>query len=574
VDRITANLLDQFCENFEIQDFELNKKFEYYTNHAIASSINKQTLDLENISIGKGGDTGIDGIIVVVNGQIIDSSAQIEEIIDGNQKISVKFVFIQAKSGEHFEMDEINNFGFGVKDLFSEESKLPRNADVIRYSQIAESILEFASEFNENPQCHLFFVTSGKPNPKDENHNAVISSVVKDLEDFNLFSQVDFYLLGAEDLNTLYRKSQNPIEAEFDFRNKINFENPLPNIKEVYFGVLPISEFKKIVLDENESLKPIFDDNVRDFQGESIDVNKNILETLKGRKPELFAVLNNGITIVAKEVVIVRSKFILKDYQIVNGCQTTNMLFNGFDFLKDTNIDIPVKIIITENEDIKNAITVATNSQIAVKREQLHAMTNFQKGLENFYKTFCGDMELFYERRSGQYRTDSKVIKSRIITLQNQIKAFSAMFAENPHRVTSYFGGVVKKQIESDPQIIFNPNHPFELYYASGIAFYRLESLFKRNEIDRKYKKVRFFILMIFRKLIQKEKLNLANIQSKKKAVEYCQPIIEILSDEEQTKKVFIQSIAVWDKAKIDLDEKEILKMASTTDKLKEELNK
>ena len=573
MDRITSRLLDQFCELHEIESLEISKQYEHYVNYSITSNYVGYSFDLDNTSIGNGGDTGIDGIVILVNGLIIDNSDQIEEMIGNKQKLDVEFIFIQTKSGEKFEKEEINNFGYGVIDFFSEKPKLERNEDVQRFSHITETIFEYASELKDNPDCHLYYVTSGEPNKDDRNHNAVIASTIETLESMGLFDELTFILLGSKEINRLYRKSSNPLEAEFVFRNKINLENPLPGISEVYFGALPIDEFKKIVLDGNGSLKLIFEDNVRDSQGENNSVNKSILDTLKGDNPELFPVLNNGITIVAKEKIVTRSKFILKDYQIVNGCQTTNMLFNTFDHLEEKNIDIPVKIIITTNEDIKNEITVATNNQIAVKREQLQAMTEFQKGLEDFYNTFDGDLRLFYERRSGQYRTDNEVKKSRIITMQIQIKAFSAMFEENPHRVTSYFGGVVKKLIESSPQIIFNKNHPYELYYAAGLGYYRLENLFKKNEEFKKYKRVRFFIIMIFRYLIQKSKLDLGNIQNPQKAKNYCKPILKILSDENKAIEYFTCAFKLWDQADIDLNDKEILKMASTTEKIKKILN-
>ncbi len=78
---------------------------------------------------------------------------------------------------------------------------------------------------------------------------------------------------------------------------------------------------------------------------------------------------------------------------------------------------------------------------------------------------------------------------------------------------------------------------------------------------------------MIFRHLIQADKLNLGNIQDPKKARDYCEPILDILSNEEKTTDYLLKTIAVWDQANIDLNNKEILKMASTTDKIKKILN-
>ena len=47
-----------------------------------------------------------------------------------------------------------------------------------------------------------------------------------------------------------------------------------------YSGVLPFSEFKKIICDESGSLKKVFEDNVRDFLGEKNFVNEDIENTI------------------------------------------------------------------------------------------------------------------------------------------------------------------------------------------------------------------------------------------------------------------------------------------------------
>lgn len=73
----------------------------------------------------------------------------------------------------------------------------------------------------------------------------------------------------------------------------------LPGVTEAYYGILPFLEFKKLLVDEDDKIVNIFDDNVRDFQGENNPVNQLIGETITGDKSELFSVLNNGVTIVA-----------------------------------------------------------------------------------------------------------------------------------------------------------------------------------------------------------------------------------------------------------------------------------
>ena len=385
MDRITRKLIEELIASYELISRGIAKDFELYVNHCIVSDYVDGLFDIENVTVGNGNDTCLDGLAIIVNGQVIENQEQIERLVEERIKIDVKYIFIQSKSGEKFEKKYINEFGTGVNDFFDVNPKLPRNNDIKRIASISDLIIENPRLLKRNPDCKLFYVTSGIKQDNDINHNAIISMHRESLESTNLFKDVSFELLGAREIRELFRRSINPIIAEFEFSNRIILHEHLPGIKEAHFGALPLDQFLNILLDKNGNQKPVFEDNVRDFQGASNAVNQKISETLMSESPELFTVLNNGITIVASSVKITGSRFVLEDYQIVNGCQTSNMIYDALESLKDSSIQIPIKLIITEDENIKNQITIATNSQIAVKREQLHVMTKFQKDLEQFY---------------------------------------------------------------------------------------------------------------------------------------------------------------------------------------------
>jgi hypothetical protein len=179
---------------------------------------------------------------------------------------------------------------------------------------------------------------------------------------------VEFDILGANDLGKLYRKTKTPLSATIVFGNKITLPET-KGIDESYYGFLPFSEFKKLIIDQNDSIQNVFEDNVRDFQGLNA-VNEKIEETLKSENPHLFSVLNNGITIVANSIKVSGDKCTLADFQIVNGCQTSNILYKNRDIEKIDNISIPIKLIVTTDDNVKSNITVSTNSQTAVKKER------------------------------------------------------------------------------------------------------------------------------------------------------------------------------------------------------------
>lgn len=90
---------------------------------------------------------------------------------------------------------------------------------------------------------------------------------------------------------------------------------------------------EQILTDKNDRLRQrIFEDNVRDFIGFDGDINAEMASTLKdGIKQKRFGILNNGITIISPDVRITGFEIFLPDFQIVNGCQTSNVLFEHRD---------------------------------------------------------------------------------------------------------------------------------------------------------------------------------------------------------------------------------------------------
>lgn len=572
MDRIVRHLMEDFLETEEMQHEGQSKDFEKFVNFSVLSREYNKTIDISVVTVGEGDDTGIDGLAIILNGQLIQSTDEIDFLLDKNNFLEATYIFVQSKISHHFESSQMNSFAFGVKDFFSEKPKLRRNKDIQDFADISDYLFSKAPYFRENPTCKLFYVTNGTWNEDDKNLNAVIESAKADLEAMNLFSKIDFFAYGAKEIARIYRQTKNPIQVNIKFSNKVLLPE-LPKITEAYFGTLPLNEFKKLLMDDNNNLRNVFYDNVRDFQGLRNPVNKNIAQTLDGDDPYLFAVLNNGITIVASSLKSSGNRLVITDYQVVNGCQTSNVLLNYLQKEEIQDLNIPVKLIVTTNDDVKNRITVATNSQTAIKREQLQAMTDFQKNLEEYYKTSQDEGRLYYERRSGQYQTDNSVVKARIITIQTQIKSFSSMFLENPHRVTSYFGTVVQQNIEIDEPKIFNPKHKYISYYLSGLAYYRLDSLFRSRSIDTKYRKIKFFLLMLFRMLVEKEKFNFNILQSERLSEQYCKPLIDILLNKDKSLDAFSQAIIIWELSKLDIDDKQLLKQAKVTNKLKQVYN-
>lgn len=563
MDRITKQLLNDFLTSQEISENNESNAFEQFCNYTILSNEYNKTFDVNSITVGSGGDTAIDGIAIIVNGHLIEDVDEIDDLLSSNGSLDVTYIFIQSKTSSNFDTHAINAFYFGVSDFFLEKPRLPRNSDVIRYSELSEYLLSKASEFKENPKCKMFYITTGIVN-EDNNITAITEASKETLTSYNLFESIEHNILGANELGKLYRKSKNPISAQFVFSNKITLPE-VEGIDEAYYGVLPLSEFKKLLVDDNGHIKSVFDDNVRDFQGGNNPVNKSISDTLTGENAGLFSVLNNGVTVVANSIKTSANSLTILDYQIVNGCQTSNVLFENINSNELDLLSIPLRLIVTQNDEVKSKITVSTNNQTAIKKEQLSAMSDFQKNLEHYYSSIEGDGKLYYERRAKQYNSDSTVIKRRIITIPNQIKSYSSMFSKNPHMVTTYFGTLVKK-MGAEGSNIFEPDHQFSPYYMAGLAYYKLDTLFISGEIDKRFRKVKFYLTMLVPMIASEGAFPPLN--SQRKAEAFCEPIIKKLLDEQKCKRIFEAAVTIIERSGAAIDDKQSLKSKKMTEEI------
>ncbi|MBJ6369691.1 AIPR family protein [Snuella sedimenti] len=568
MDRITKSLIIELLQSQELVTEGDAKDFEKLVNYCIVSNDYSKTIDINAITIGDGGDTGIDGLAIIVNGQLVENKDEIDDLLERNNFLEVQYIFTQAKTSSSFNSGEVNTFIFGVKDFFSENPSLVRNSDIEKFAEISDYIYEKAPHFKENPSIKMFYCTTGKW-VNDQNLLAVINQGKSEIEQFNLFEKILFYPYGAKEIATSYRKTKESISTTLTFSNRVTLPT-INGISEAYIGILPFSEFRKILSDEEDNLVNVFEDNVRDFQGTNNDVNNGIEKTLNNSDSDLFSVLNNGVTIVASSISPTGDKFTIRDYQIVNGCQTSNVLFNNRSSSFIGNVNVPVKIIATDDDEIKNRITLATNNQTPIKKEQLASLTAFQRSLEQYYNSYSGDAKLYYERRSKQYNSDSSVLKTRIITVPYQIKSFAAMFLDNPHQVTSFFGTIVSRLNEGKAQI-FTPDHVFSPYYTSAFAYYKLENHFRKRNIDTSYKKVRFHILMLFRMIYQPEPMPAFN---SKKMDTYCQKLLNILNNDTESLKAFQKCLNVIDTAEFDKADKQDIKLLSKTKNLIERADK
>ncbi len=536
MDRITASLLTDFKITQSLTSLSDDRAFERFANFCVISKEYQDTFNVEDVSTGDGDDTGIDGFALLVNGTLVTSVDEIDDLYERNGHVEATFIFVQAKSTSGFSGAEMSSVGFGVKDFFSSTPKLRRNEFIEARALLQARVFERAVQLSRgNPTCKVFYVTTGKWQ-NDQDLVARVDSARKDLEDLELFKTVTYTPIDADGIQKLFQNTQMRVKAEITFAQKTVLPE-IEGVKEALIGVLPAAEYMKLLTDETGNIrKSLFYDNVRDFQGEN-EVNDQIRNTLRSDvERDRFAMLNNGVTVIAKSLDTVGNRLVLEDYQIVNGCQTSHVLYE-----QRTSLDgvyVPTKIIVTNDDNIINAIIRGTNSQTQVKADQLLALSDYQKTLEKFFESFTDKKRLYYERRSRQYASATGVEKVRIVTIQQQIRVFASMFLDQPHRA-SRSPSALLKQIGGQ---IFAANHRPDVYYSSAYAQYKLEYLFRSGAIDVLYKPARYQLLMLVRYLVAGPDMPPF---ASNKMEKYCRTLLDALWDEQQSAAVFDQAAQI-----------------------------
>lgn len=230
------------------------------------------------------------------------------------------------------------------------------------------------------------------------------------------------------DIDRLYRcvtsgKMRETIEIDFEekFQTTIPcIENNTSNKYSVYLAIINgellaalYSEFRDRLLEKN----------VRSFLQVKGGVNKGIRDTLRD-EPDMFLAYNNGISVTAESVEIVRDENgkpsikRIRDMQIVNGGQTTASIFNAWNDKKLgvdlSKVFVQMKLsVIGSAEDmdvIVPRISTFANTQNKTQVADFSANDPFHRRIEELSRTIWapaqGGMKpqnWFYERARGQY---------------------------------------------------------------------------------------------------------------------------------------------------------------------------
>lgn len=510
-----------------------DRVFELFVNDAILRShqpdINiSDDILLEECSVGGANDMGIDGLAIKVNGCFVSTCQDIDELIELNKQISIEFIFIQSKNKDKLDSGEYGKFADGIVDFLSVKHYEPHNEKIDALLQLKNYLFsdEIILRWKNNPIVRVYYVFFGQSR-ENEHFNAKIAKLKQDILNLQSYSATYHKIIDSTELKKICGENENSFSFVINVVDDFGLDEVMgvDNSRIVLLSACEL--IKMITTDEQLLRQSLFTDNVRDFQGNT-DINSEIMRTIQ-TVPNNFALLNNGITIVCTKMLVSSRKITLFNPQIVNGCQTCNVLYDasiqGLDLSK---VSLLAKIIATEKDDVTSAVIRGTNSQNVVYGEAFESTRDFHKNLEEFF-IFTQENEnidkIYYERRSRQYNRDVNISPDRIVGLKVLTQGFVSVFMQAPHFGTSHEAILLKKYKNS----IYVDGQSFSPYYTVALMLLNFEKLKRLGKIDKSYDNFKHHILLISSELIAGVCTNI----NTKKIDEYCKRLdMAVLDDD------------------------------------------
>jgi hypothetical protein len=484
-------------ENSQSHKDALN--YEYFVNSIEYFKLQKDINTEEIKQISTGDMRGIDGVLVVVNNQVFiipekDESEffkewenDIKSVIKKSSTLDVRFLFIQSKSSKT-ELDKFRGFCDAIYDVFSsEENDLSQNKKVLTVKDLFKEISK-----KEHKISLLVKLCAINKDTKTINRlldlpewSAAIEKQKKELKS-TIFQSVTIEILSGQDYQEKLEAILAPNQRDYPIANLRDRFVEIDNEKATcYIGYLNLNEIKELIDDGNGELDDVFFDNIRYFQGFGDDdsVNSKIFKSLSDNS-DIFQLLHNGITITAhsKHFNPENGNLEIKAFSIINGCQTSNIIWEWIKLNSPTVtqlqlIKIPVKIIISSDTKLRSKITETANTQNEVKTIQLISITDEAKQLQSLFDTEVrsGD-KLYFERLANQFPDVGDSYKLQTTDI---FRSFYSSFGMAPHKLTVGYGIFEKEMLKRKDFLgttsTGKTKHDLKSYFISGLTFNYLE---------------------------------------------------------------------------------------------------
>ena len=255
--------------------------------------------------------------------------------------------------------------------------------------------------------------------------------------------------------------------------------------------------------------KSIFSFNPREYLGRTT-ANRSMEESLKDpADKKIFWKLNNGITAVCEKIIksdVVNNEYSYKNFKIVNGRQTTQMLIDNENIVTDD-----VKLLLSvhvADDDQRDKISKSTNTQNPIKPvdevTNNKFMIDFENSINDDYKNW------YFERQRRSYsglpkEKQALITSDRVLTKITMLRQYYA-FNEKPYNAVKYSQ---KKLFELHTlERIFDATIPldFIIPHIFTMSLKHVKQKYDDNEAYDllRFQTVKYYVLALIGNSIQK----------------------------------------------------------------------
>lgn len=353
------------------------------------------------------GDGGID-IAFLVLGDIQDDG-----ISDGNT-----WYLVQSKHGSAFAGSSTVLIE-GQKVIETLRGKRERLSSL--GTEVSNRIKNFIDNAGENDRLKLVYATH-------EPLNEAEKRAAEDVRTIGRTHLGDLFDIESISIQTIYNRltelQSNVNKTIVDLKASL-----VSSSGDLWVGsisLINLYEFLKSFKKQTGDLDQLYEKNVRKYLGGGRVVNKGIAQTLK-TNPEKFGLFNNGITIVAEEVISVEDTYTIKEPYIVNGCQTTKTIWQVLiekldtgashltpetehwrDRLKKGFVIVKLVKVGDQGEAQLTDITRFTNSQNSVSRQDFIAL---EGDFRTLAKLMASEYRIYLEIHRGGWESQKMLQK-------------------------------------------------------------------------------------------------------------------------------------------------------------------
>ncbi|WP_333991174.1 AIPR family protein [Burkholderia orbicola] len=380
MNRIIGSYLQKFSDEHNLLGLGEAEKFERFVNFCLLMQVHPDNFEIEDVTTSSDDDS-IDGAAALIDGVLVSTAESARSIfaeLPKRRSAEVRYIFVQAKRSDKFDLGEMLKLSAGVANLFAPNTS-SKDEVLAEFRDIHDVVVDNLSSVQDGrPECNLYYVCTGSWSDASGLRERALQPAEAQLQALGYFNKVSYQPVDRESLMSLWIKTRTPVQATFPVKGAVALP-PINGVNEAYLALAPARDFiANVLADKDRRLKTaVFEQNVRAFLGEDNPVNARMRNALvDDGVHDRFAINNNGITIVSPDVRVQNDRISVSDYQIVNGCQTSHTLYRSWDAISE-KVWLPVKIIEAEAADVVAQLVESTNSQTNIGETQFLSVKPF-----------------------------------------------------------------------------------------------------------------------------------------------------------------------------------------------------